>query len=240
MSYQQPPPGGGYYPPAAPPPPSPPVGGPPVIPGPPHPFYGNQPPTPPGPQKSGGTLKRVVIGVAVLALLAVGGVVYGIVHTARGGSTVPVAGVGDGGVSITPDDLKSMLDEHAKALRDGDADAYLHPFVGDDLKAQQRRLFDNLRKVPFSKVAYEVTASAGRGNDSYGKGASLDVDVAFVHQIKNMDVAPVTEWYSWTVDKKAQDGRCGSPKSAVRTRRSSARAASSTTRPPGTSTTTWR
>ena len=209
MSYQQPPPGGGYYPPAAPPPPHPPVGGPPGMqggPGQPYPFPGYQPPIPPGPKKSGGTLKRIVVGVAVLAFLAVGGVVYGIVHTARGGSAVPVAGVGDGGISITPDDLRSMLDEHAKALRGGNVDAYLKPFVGDDLKAQQRQLFDNLRKVPFNKVAYEVTASAGRGNDSYGKGASLNVDVAFIHQIKNMDVAPVTEWYSWTVDKKSQDG----------------------------------
>lgn len=207
MSYQQPPPGSGYYPPAAPPPP--PIGGPPGIPrspGQPYPFPGYQPPTPPGPKKSGGALKGIVIGVAVLALLAVGGVVYGIVDTANGGSATPVAGVGDGGITITPDDLRSMLDEHAKALRDKDADGYLKPFVGDDLKAQQRQLFDNLQKLPFSKVAYEVTASAGRGNDSYGKGASLNVDVAFIHQIKNMDVAPVTEWYSWTVDKKSQDG----------------------------------
>ena len=215
MSYQQPPPGGGYYPPAAPPPPPPSVGGPPGmpgvpgvpgVPGQPYSFPGNQPPAPPGPKKSGGTLKWVVIGVAVLALLAVGGVVYGVVNTANGGSDVPVAGGGDGGISITPDDLKSMLDEHAKALRDGDANAYLKPFVGDGLKAQQRRLFDNLRKVRFSKAAYEVTASAGRGNDSYGKGASLNVDVAFVHQIENMDVAPVTEWYSWQVKRTEQDG----------------------------------
>jgi hypothetical protein len=206
MSYQQPPPGGGYYPPAAPPSPPPPAGGPPGMPGQPFPFPGDRPPTPPEPQKSGGLLKWIVIGVAVMALLAVGGVVYGIADTARGGSTVPVAGGGDSGISITPDDLQSMLDGHAEALRDGDAKAYLEPFVGDDLQAQQRRLFDNLRKVQFSKVAYGVTASSGRGNDSYGKGASLTVDVAFVHQIKNIDLAPVTEWYSWQVKKTEQDG----------------------------------
>lgn len=203
MSYQQSPPGGGYYPPAS--PPSPPAGGP-GMPGQPPPFPGYQPPSPPGPKKSGGSLKWIVIGVAVLALLAVGGVVYGIVDAVEGDHGVPVAGDGDSGISITPDDLKSMLDEHSKALRDEDEDAYLKPFVGEDLKAQQRQLFYNLRKVPFSKVAYEVTASAGRGNDSYGKGASLNVDVAFVHQIRNMDVAPVTEWYSWKVDKESQDG----------------------------------
>lgn len=204
MSYQQPPPGGGYYPPASPPPP-PPAGGP-VMQGPPPAFPGGPPPTPPGPKRSGGALKWVVIGVAVLALLAVGGVVYGIVDTAEGGDGVPVAGGGDNGISISPDDLKAMLDAHSQALRDGDVDAYLKPFVGDDLKAEQRQLYENLKKVPFSKVRYAVTATTGRGNDTYGQGASLTVDVAFVHQIEGMDAAPVTEWYGWQVEKTEQGG----------------------------------
>lgn len=167
---------------------------------------GGPPPAPagPGPEKSGGgVLKWVVAAVAVLALLTIGGVIYGLASRADSGpDTGPQAG--GSSISISYEELSGLLKDHSRALQEEDEDAYLAPFVGEELREEQRALFANLAKVPFSEAAYTISSAEGRGTDTYGQGASLTVDVAFVHQIENVDAAPVAEWYRWKVGKASQ------------------------------------
>ncbi|MDT0378832.1 hypothetical protein RM572_08595 [Streptomyces sp. DSM 42041] len=145
-------------------------------------------------------------GVGLLAVLAIGGLIYGFAMRAdETPATGPVAGGGGNTTTISDEEITEILDDHGRALEEGDLEAFLAPFVGEDVKSEQRDLFDNLRKVSFSETSYALSAKEGRGTDSYGQGASLVVDVAFVHQIEDVDVTPVAEWYSWTVEKPSQD-----------------------------------
>ncbi|MEU9115397.1 hypothetical protein AB0D04_27350 [Streptomyces sp. NPDC048483] len=188
---QGPAPQGGPYAPQQPWPPQ--AGGPPMPP----------PPPPSGDENKG--LKRAVIGVIVLAVLAVVGIGGVAIVKNMGSEALPTAAGGDGskGQLLSESDISSLLDGRSKALQGGDEDAFLAPFSGA-ARTQQKKIFDNLRKVPLAEAEYRVTKQTGTGDNDYGDGATVALDVAFVHKIKDVDVQPVSEWYRWVVKRKSK------------------------------------
>ncbi|WP_328438216.1 hypothetical protein OHA71_15595 [Streptomyces sp. NBC_00444] len=164
-------------------------------------------PPPPPPDNSGGGkgLKRVVIALlalAFVAVLAVGGLAL---YDAAGGGSLPGAQDGGDGEQqiLSSDEIATLLNGRTNSLKSGDEDEFLKPFVGA-AKDEQRKIFKNLRKVPFAESKYMVFNQTGDGSDEWGSGAKLALDVAFVHQIKGVDVRPVSEWYRWTVEKESE------------------------------------
>ncbi|ARF55005.1 hypothetical protein B1H19_13015 [Streptomyces gilvosporeus] len=84
---------------------------------------------------------------------------------------------------------KAVYDSMTKAIKEKDEKSYLASFEGEQLKAQQRKLFRNLIKVPFQVARFEEYPQG------HGSGHMV---VAFVHQIKGVDAAPVAEQYVFT------------------------------------------
>ncbi|GGZ39267.1 hypothetical protein [Streptomyces poonensis] len=153
----------------------------------------------------GNGLKKVVIGVVVLAVLAVLGVGGLAMVKAVGGGSLPTAGGGAQGKEVIgPEVIAELLKGRSEALQSGDEDAYLAPFTGK-AKETQKKLFNNLRKIPFAQAEYSVLNQTGSGDAEYGDGATVAVDVAFVHMIEDVDVRPVSEWYRWVVKRESEN-----------------------------------
>ncbi|MEV8308890.1 hypothetical protein AB0P36_16440 [Streptomyces flavidovirens] len=150
-------------------------------------------------------MKTSVIGLSVLALVAVLGVGGFALYKAVGGGSLPGAeGSGDNSEQVlSQEDIATLLNGRTQALKSGDEDEYLAPFDGD-AKEEQRKIFRNLRKVPFAESKYMVLKQTG-GSDEYGSDVKLALDIAFVHQIKGVDVRPVSEWYRWTVERDSKE-----------------------------------
>ncbi|MFJ9414016.1 hypothetical protein ACIRPT_07590 [Streptomyces sp. NPDC101227] len=162
------------------------------------------PPPPPSGDDNRG-LKRAIIGVIVLAVLALVGVGGVAIVKGMGGDELPTAAGGDGseGQLLSETDISRLLDGRTKALINRDEDAFLEPFSGA-ARTQQKKIFKNLVKVPFAEVGYRVKKQTGTGDNDYGDGATVALDVGFVHKIKNVDVQPVAEWYRWVVKRKSK------------------------------------
>ncbi|MCM2579854.1 hypothetical protein [Streptomyces meridianus] len=141
------------------------------------------------------------MALAVLAVLGIGGIA--LARTVFEDSLPSVAG-GQSEQLLGYEEIEALLKDRTRALKSGDEDAYLAPFEGK-AKETQRKVFRNLRKVPFAKAEYTVLEQTGTGNDDYGDGASVALDVAFVHKIENVDVRPVAEWYRWIVKRGSAD-----------------------------------
>ncbi|WP_437015665.1 hypothetical protein [Streptomyces sp. enrichment culture] len=138
----------------------------------------------------------------MLALLGVGGLA---ISRAVGGTSLPTAaGDSQSEQLLGPEDIQELLEGRSQALRSGDEDAYLSPFTGK-AKETQTRLFRNLRKIPFAQAEYSVLRQTGTGGDDYGDGATIALDVAFVHKIQGVDVRPVSEWYRWVIKRESKD-----------------------------------
>ncbi|CAL9425700.1 hypothetical protein SUDANB145_01942 [Streptomyces sp. enrichment culture] len=163
-------------------------------------------PPPPPPGGAGGNgLKKAVVGVVVLAVLAALGVGGIAVVRALDDGSLPTAGGGARSEHlIGQTDIEELLRGRSEALRSGDEDAFLDPFTGAAEKTQQK-LFRNLGKIPFAQAEFAVLNQTGSGDDDYGDGATVSVDVAFVHQIEDVDVRPVSEWYRWVVKRESKD-----------------------------------
>lgn len=163
------------------------------------------PPPPPGNSGEGKGLKRAVIGLLVLAVVAVFAVGGLALFQAVGGGSLPGArGGGDEQQQIlSSDEIETLLNGRTNALKSGDEDEFLKPFVGA-AKDKQRKIFKNLQKIPFAESKYVVINQTGDGSDEWGSDVKLALDVAFVHQIKGVDVRPVSEWYRWSVEKESE------------------------------------
>ncbi|SDP65821.1 hypothetical protein SAMN04487981_13161 [Streptomyces sp. cf386] len=186
-------------------PPQPQPGAVPGWPGPHQPYPQQQPPGGGGGGDQGKGLKKAVIGVVVLAVLAVLGVGGLAVYQAVGGGSLPSAGGDEQSEQLLSQaDIEELLDGRSQALKSGDEDAYLAPFTGK-AKDTQQNLFQNLRKIPFAQAEYSILNQSGNTTDEYGDGATVALDVAFVHKIQNVDVRPVSEWYRWIIKRESKD-----------------------------------
>lgn len=103
---------------------------------------------------------------------------------------------------VSPAELDTLVLARTRALADGDETAFLAPLdaATPGLVDAQRRLFRNLRPIPFDEAAYRVDTTRPGGADRPGV---LIVDVSFDHRITNADTATVGEGYRWTVVRPA-------------------------------------
>ncbi|PZG01629.1 hypothetical protein C1J01_47920 [Nonomuraea aridisoli] len=110
-------------------------------------------------------------------------------------------------VVVTDAEIDDLLTRHSEGLARGDAERFLSIFDPADkqLLQQQRRVFENLRKVPLSEAGYRILRRSGRSEDSFGRGVTFTQDVSFIHRFADIDLRPVSEWYRWTLEKKSAD-----------------------------------
>ncbi|MEU1479250.1 hypothetical protein [Streptomyces sp. NPDC005760] len=80
-----------------------------------------------------------------------------------------------------------LFDDLNQALKEKDEASFISHFNGT-AKEKQRKVFRNLVKVPFSVARFQPLREAA---------AAGYEDIAFVHQIEGVDVAPVYEQYTW-------------------------------------------
>lgn len=151
--------------------------------------------------------------VTLVALLAVLAAVmaYGATHSRQTTTRIPVgtpAGSPTPGTTasqapdaVTPAELAALADTRSKALADGDENAFLAALdpATPGLVDEQRRLFRNLRPIPFDEAAYRIAAT----RPGPGPGDPLTVDVSFDHRITHADTSTVGEGYRWTVTRPA-------------------------------------
>ncbi|MDG4803971.1 hypothetical protein [Micromonospora sp. WMMD980] len=156
--------------------------------------------------------RKLWIGLAAgaLALAVCAGALVGVGLGLRGDDeegAAPKAAAAANGVTVTDAELTALLDRHGKALAAKDLDGWLAAFdpAREDLVAAQTHLFRNLAKLPLSVARYETVEKQGRASDAFGQGVTFQLDVSFVHQFDGFDLAPVTEWYRWTIVRPAKD-----------------------------------
>ncbi|UGQ10233.1 hypothetical protein LO772_25625 [Yinghuangia sp. ASG 101] len=110
--------------------------------------------------------------------------------------------------------VQKLAGTRSAALAKNDATAFLGT-VDKNNKAlldTERRLFANLRKVPFAESTWSATDVAdARTEPSAVDGWPINatVLVAFRHQLANVDVRPVAERYQWTIRCVSAADVCG-------------------------------
>jgi hypothetical protein len=177
---------------------------------------GAAPPVAPfGPPSYGprpGSYRSLWIGLAavavalVVAIGAIVGVVAAWSNKPAGGQGTATGTTKDPGnlIQISKQDLDSLVAARSTALRSKDLKGFVAQLdpSNTELVAGQTQLFNNLRKVSFRESRYQMMAQWGRAVDRFGRGVTIDIDVAFAHQIDGYDPQPVAEWYRWTVARK--------------------------------------
>ncbi|OJF12948.1 hypothetical protein BG844_17930 [Couchioplanes caeruleus subsp. caeruleus] len=171
---------------------------------------GWMPPQPPARSGRGRWIGLSLVAVLVTMALGAGvGLVAGVVHNGGRDDAVPVAKDQGNLVQVTREETDKLVQAQSDALKAKDLKRFLAAFDPSDKKliAGQTRLFKNLQKMPFSEVGFKTVGQDGRAADGFGRGVRFDLDVAFVHQIKDIDLRPVAEWYRWTVTKADRNAR---------------------------------
>jgi len=103
--------------------------------------------------------------------------------------------LGDGHARVSTTEEQRLLDQRARAIRDGKLDAFLAGLDQTDhaLVARQRRYFANLRQLPLQQLTYTVLKSDWPAG-LRGSGWSRDVSVPQVRvstQLQGFDTVPV-------------------------------------------------
>lgn len=152
-------------------------------------------------------LTRVIVTLGVLLVVLASVIAYGASRDGKAGGTA--SGPAPTGVPqttvppaippvgpITPAELEALTAARSRALADGDEAAFLAALdpATPGLVDEQRRLFRNLRPIPFDEAVYRVDAT-----HPADMADALIVDVSFDHRITNADTATVGEGYRWTV-----------------------------------------
>lgn len=192
---------------------------------PPHPDY-SYPPQPPSPApgweraaapRRGPARRTVALGAAGGAVVLLGGGIGAALalrnspassdtagsDSGSGGwdpNTLPTAAGNPAGISAA--DIQSLLDAKNRALKTGDLNLFTAAYADGPVKDQAAALFRNLSKFRFTTAQYQLLGAGSRQFTS-GSGASVAIDVAFVHQLERVDVAPVPEWYRLTLTRPA-------------------------------------
>ena len=155
-------------------------------------------------KEQGRWLKRSAIFAFVLAVLAVLGL--GGAAAVKLGFPQPLptaAGASASQEILGKEEIAALVEGRTKALASGDEEEFLSVF-GDEAREQQGRLFRNLKKLDFAQARFLSGQASGTGTNKYGGGAALTLDVAFVHQIKDVDTRPVSQWYRWSLKKESK------------------------------------
>jgi hypothetical protein len=180
--------------------------------------YGPQPgfqqaqpmPQPPAP-KSGRFNRRNALIAAATALPVLGSLGYrvsrlgGSAQALGGGgvsgdddpSTLPSAADAVNGISVAM--VQSMLTQANQAIASGDPSGYVSLFTGAAAR-QAPATFKNMQKFDFGFAQFQLIDNVTRQFDA-GDGASVNMDIAFVHQLKGTDAGKLAEWYRWTITK---------------------------------------
>ncbi|WTW94215.1 hypothetical protein OG216_12815 [Streptomycetaceae bacterium NBC_01309] len=106
---------------------------------------------------------------------------------------------------ITVDEVKAVATAQGDALRAGDLNAFLAPYdqAKPELVAERRRVFANLRLIPFTRSAFRWDrVSSGSLSARDGGPVNADVSIEFVHQIPGVDLAPAVQTYRWTISRE--------------------------------------
>ncbi|GAA1349118.1 hypothetical protein GCM10009612_01340 [Streptomyces beijiangensis] len=141
---------------------------------------------PPPPRRSTGKLVALTILVTCLALVVAGGgfVAYRLYTSQAHDMTAAEE------YAISP---QRVYDNLGTALKEQNEVAYLECFQGAETKRRARILYRNLVKIPFQVARYEEIGTPYQGN------------VAFVHQVQGVDVAPVYEQYKFVFATRSDD-----------------------------------
>ncbi|AGZ43919.1 hypothetical protein [Actinoplanes friuliensis] len=143
----------------------------------------------------------VVVGAGVAVGVVVGGKDDGPAAT---GPKTAVLGQDSTSVRVDKRELDTLANDRSTALVKGDLDDFLAPLdpAATTMITKERQLFANLKKIKFARAQYAPFDQVGRTADRFGRAVTVNLDVAFVHQIDGFDTDPVEEWYRWTVVKK--------------------------------------
>ncbi|TDD27609.1 hypothetical protein E1286_47210 [Nonomuraea terrae] len=152
-------------------------------------------------------------GVVALVVTVATGAGVGLLLRDQSGTATPQPGVtishslAPETVVVTDAEIDDLLTRHTEGLTRGDTERFLSIFdpANEQLLQRQRRVLENLRKVPLSEAGYRVLRRSGRSEDSFGRGVTFTQDVSFVHRFAGIDLRPVSEWYRWTLEKKSAD-----------------------------------
>jgi hypothetical protein len=150
----------------------------------------------------GGVLLAAIMAVVCGAVV---GLVAGTSAEVTGPQNIPTAAGHAEVVQVSAQDIKALLDAQNTALKTRDLAGFIKPFRADDtaLVTAQKRLFTNLNELPLTGVHFETVKQEGRAQDGFGRGVTFALDVALVHQFSGIDVAPVSQWYRWTLTRAA-------------------------------------
>ncbi|MFC7547235.1 hypothetical protein [Plantactinospora sp. GCM10030261] len=156
----------------------------------------------------GGKSKRwlwITLSAVLAVALVCTGSAFGLRSYVKGKNDTAAAVRYEENNPIKPEEVKDLMDERTRALKDGDENAFLAAFdpANKKLVDQQRNLFRNLRKLPLAKAGFQQRALASRvvlrDVKPVGAGFTVDFTLSFVHQLDGYDRHPVDELYTWTI-----------------------------------------
>ncbi len=121
---------------------------------------------------------------------------------AQGASAAPEP---TGPAQITEADVAALLAEQTQALKTGDEAAFLVPYADADpvLAGERRRLFANLRLVPFTVAEFTAHKVLETRVAEGAEPAQANVQVRFRHQITGVDRAPAVALYRYRFTRPA-------------------------------------
>ncbi|MGW0663803.1 hypothetical protein [Streptodolium elevatio] len=162
----------------------------------------------PGRRRDSRAATRVTVTLLMLVVLLAAVIAYGATRDRKDEASAPLPAPSAASPSpappaaapVTPAELEALAAARSRALAEGDENAFLAALdpATPGLVDEQRRLFRNLRPIPFDEAAYHVDATRPADMPD-----ALIVDVSFDHRIANADTATVGEGYRWTVVRPA-------------------------------------
>ena len=157
-----------------------------------------------------------------IAALAVGGTAVALA-TSHGGGTPAAAGTNQAaptdpdtgwdpgtlptavGQDSVTDAVNVLVAAQNKALATKDKAAFTAAYAPGPAATQAAIMFDNIQQFDFVTLQYQVIGQGGRVFDA-GTGADVQMDIALVHQLRDVDGAALPEWYRWSLSRAAGAG----------------------------------